>query len=944
MAKRKEGPAQLPADLPTGDDDFAKVTMQAALQRAAEKAGMVSVAEIPTAEAPLAPELPPDAEIDVEVAAVKRAYLDLAADIRGYRTASIERLDPQRDLPTEWGAAYATFNNVQTFAQDYRKEKDPTKKAQILKKIEFNADQALWQRIYEKVTKGLERLQAEPIPNVPAEASANAEPLAPEVQPVAVEPAEAPPPAAPATLEVAAPAPKVAPPAAPAKKAPATRAKHEKKKHTSAKEKIASIAASTPAEQVDGRVYGLSMTADEVKRYRAALAKAVRKASAKPAESAKEAFDPEALLKEINNRYDELAGEMKAEHIEPAEVLFAMRPVSAIEARLQAALDAREATNDLAAKVKAEREARAAYDELMGPATEVVREAIARARVSHDALEASEAEGAPTETLESPTPPEGSKAAKTLAKPVEALATDTLESSPVPPGSAAAEILARPIEAGPSRGRMSRIGARVSAMQNERTGQMPHINERIEKAQQALAARSAELDKKVEGFGPAAERLVRSIGERYNKLSLKQKLLIGGVLAAGAVGASIATGGASIWWTFGILSGYRAVAGAGTFVALEGAFQRGKEKGDHWWNRYPKAYAATAAALVASGLVGRGIGFVADSTGVSGWLKAHWPFGGTPAHPGFVKAPGAALPASPSGSPTVSVEVKPGYGYESMIRQLTGQIHGQDPSLYPENSDAHRLLTAKPERLNNIILQIEKEHGFVKPDGTSAVVGQGSRMSFDAQGRLVPANTLEAHAAPPATHTPVTPHAPVVPVEHGHTTADLNKQELERIKASLRPSGPPASQLNAQEFSRPHAPLAPEPMAPRPTVPGPERVPPPPPMPTAYPPTPFVNHFNVPIDPTQGGIYQGPNNAPIAFGNNAMAAAEAYARAHHRVPVWVQAPQPYMDHGVPRPYAIPVEHRGFFRGGMHHGMPPPGGPPPEWRGPVNPQTFTKRLH
>ncbi|MDP2594203.1 MAG: hypothetical protein Q8P36_02600 [bacterium] len=1018
MAQKTEGHAHVPtetlaqvgppANLPVGgDDDFAKAEMQAAMQRALARAGKESVADIPTVEAPpsspvveTAPpsppvteatppapppdvsaealakaELPPDAELEDYVNGVKKDYLDLATDIRSYRTASIERLDPQRDLPTEWAAAYATFNNVKTFAQDYRKEKDPTKKAQILKKIQLNGDKDLWQRIYDNVSTGLQRLQAEPIPavsaDVPAEAlaqvgaPAKAEvPVAPEVQPVEA------PPAAPAAPEVVAPPAsdvsaealakaEVTPPAVTKKKPPAARATHEKKKkRVPAKKEMESVAASTPtsAEQVEGRVYGLSMTADEVKRYRTALAKAVRKVNAKPAESVGEAFNPKTLLTNINRRYDELAEEMKAEHIEPAEVLFAMRPVSAIEARLQMALDARKATKNPAARAVAEREARAAYDELMGPATMAVHEAIGRKRASHDALEAGviAAGGAAAKT------PSGGPKPEEIQ--LEEPPAETLESSTPPESSAAALMFPRPAGSVPSK------------------EQMPHIDERIEKAQQALAARSAELDKKAESLGSAAERIVRSIGERYNRLSMKQKLLIGGALAAGAVGASVATGGASIWWTFGILSGYRAVAGAGVFVAAEGALQHAKEKGDHWWNRHPKVYAATVAALIASGLVGKGVGFVAETSGASGWLKAHWPFGsGTPEHPAGPKPPVGTYPPSeyieppsrmspsaqemlgrqplPHGlhpppiphpeaitSPTpevlpsvpavpiLSVEVKPGYGYESMIRELTGQLKGQNPNLYPADSDAYRLLNATPERLNSVILQIEKEHDFVKPDGSSTAVGLGSRMSFDAQGMLAPENTLAPRGAVATPETPRAGATAAPPIERGPTATDLNRQELSRIQAGLPPE-PIASQLDAQELERISASQA---------QPVPESIP------ISYSDTPFTNHFNVPVDPTQGGIYQGPNNELIAFANDparAMATAEEWARGHHRTPIWVQAPEPYMDQGVPRPYAIPVEHRGFFGGGMHHGTLPPNTPPPkDWMGAMNPNTFTKRLH
>src|SRR3989344_1988954 len=258
MAQKTEGLAQPPSNLPTGDDEFAKATMQAAMQRALEKAGKRSVADIPTVEAPpplatveatppappvietvapASPELPPDVEIEAEVIAVRKAYLDLAADIRSYHTASIERLDPQRDLPTEWGAAYATFNNVQIFAKDYLKEKDPTKKAQILKKIELNADEGLWQRIYDNVSTALEKLQAEPIPEAPA----------PVAQPIEIPPTEPRKEKSPSVADMspsaapAAPPPEVAPPAIAEKKPSAALAKHEKKKKRApGKEEMAS--------------------------------------------------------------------------------------------------------------------------------------------------------------------------------------------------------------------------------------------------------------------------------------------------------------------------------------------------------------------------------------------------------------------------------------------------------------------------------------------------------------------------------------------------------------------------------------------------------------------------------------------------------------------------------------------------------------------------------
>ena len=612
MAQQKEALAQPPANLPTGDDDFAKAEMQAAMQRALEKAGEKSVADIPTVEAPPPPELPPDVEVDTEVmtpdkvdeyveAVGSNEYYPLAAEIRKFRTAKYAHLEPERDIPKEWGAAKAAYSNLQELARKYRQETDTAKIEELFDGLKQGGSKEFWQRIWNDASAALEKLQAEPIPDVSVEVSAKAEAPVPEALPV-----EAPLPIAPVVT-----APEVAPPVVTEKK----------KKRVPVKGRVASIAASTPT----------SAEAPELTPEREALARAVKAVTSKAPETGakltegtkKEAFNPKALLKNINRRYDELVQEMNAKRIEPAEVLFAMRPVSAIEARLQIALDARKATKNPAARAVAEREARAAYDELMGPATMAVHEAIGRKRASHDALESSEVEGAPAKTPEA-----GARAAESIEEvfdaqarleqahdvfmklgqdiralnipmesyigsdlermssdnsiaymnlssvidrwraatdPVEkktaekeaqdlyedlvgpravaeraaieaARATggaaaktpsggpkpeeiqleeppaETLESSPVPPSSAAALMFARPAGSIPA------------------TEQMPHIDERVKVVREKLAARSAELDKKAEGLGPVAERLVRSIGERYNRLSWKQKLLVGGAL------------------------------------------------------------------------------------------------------------------------------------------------------------------------------------------------------------------------------------------------------------------------------------------------------------------------------------------------------------------------------------------------------------------------------
>lgn len=569
-------------------------------------------------------------------------------------------------------------------------------------------------------------------------------------------------------------------------------------------------------------------------------------------------------------------------------------------------------------------------------------------------------------------------------------------------------------------------------------GLSAHADERMESLEGKLARRSAELDTKAKELGPRTEALIRGIGERYNRLSWKKKLAIGGLLAAGSVGTAVATGGASIWWTFGILSGYRAVAGAGTFVAVEGWLKHSHEKKDRWWNGRPKTYAATAGLLVASGLAGKGISAGANvlletsgGRAISSWLKSHFPFPSAettrtsglaaphdtpdlaeralstpmrvappmpvmpteappiydPIIPGRIAPEG--LPLSPEHAPapvtTVSmprseVYAKPGQGYESMLRIMAGNIRGAGlnpddyaPKAPGPGSDLYKLLSADPKALNATILEIEKAHGFLKPDGSSALVLTGATMSISPYGQIYFSQPDGPTAVQAPENVRTTPPvrarvASTIPVEGGGTAADLNRAELARIRAgqpasptALRGALPPPPPEAGRTIPPPPPPGPPPPPPPE-VLAGSRAVPPPPealrngqalPPPEGPPPPwrsgyaePFMNRpYNLSVDPRVPGIYTDRAGAQFTFGGDPqmqMAMAREYVRGNPGPPVWVPSPEMVSYGGQWVPEYVPVYRGGGLRrlvdsitGHRHHGP---------MHGRVDPHNFTRRLH
>lgn len=366
-----------------------------------------------------------------------------------------------------------------------------------------------------------------------------------------------------------------------------------------------------------------------------------------------------------------------------------------------------------------------------------------------------------------------------------------------------------------------------------------------------------------------------------------------------------------------------------------------------------------------------------------------------PAPPPPVPSPEAPpAPEAPAAAPAISVEAKPGYGYETMLRDLAGKLKGQVPESYPEGSDARMLLEAmRRTKLNGAILQIEKDHGFLRADGSSVLIEKGGQLSLGADGMvyygnannpLAVANASESARTtpPPEGRRPRASRAAGAiqsPLEgRSPATTILNNEELDRIHRGLPPA--PATPT-PPEFDRPMRVLPSDTSLPRGVVESAQSpragasLPPPdvllrspgaprpgidqgimksiPPESLGQRPqgfiqtsmreatVPFTNHYNLPVDPTKPGVYFEENNAAIVYGGTyaeQLEAAKAYAKTH-KTTVWIQAEKPVEYQGAMHPWAIPVTYRGLFRG---YDIPQEMTDPRQI-GAVEPQTFKKVL-
>jgi len=151
---------------------------------------------------------------------------------------------------------------------------------------------------------------------------------------------------------------------------------------------------------------------------------------------------------------------------------------------------------------------------------------------------------------------------------------------------------------------------------------------------EALNADSEKIDAEAKEKGYAD--IMWGAVEKYRSLSFKKKMLISAGFA-GMAGASTLIGGtigttmvaAAIAGNFG----QRVFGGLATFVALEGILNKKAEEkvsihNEQWEKDWEKnkntAIAAVAGIAVASGVVGKGIGYAFEQTGAGEWLASVW--------------------------------------------------------------------------------------------------------------------------------------------------------------------------------------------------------------------------------------------------------------------------------------------------------------------------------
>lgn len=276
-------------------------------------------------------------------------------------------------------------------------------------------------------------------------------------------------------------------------------------------------------------------------------------------------------------------------------------------------------------------------------------------------------------------------------------------------------------------------------------GEKFKMSERGEKAKAYLAERSKGLSEKAKEYGSDHEKLVRDIGEYYNKLSLVKKIVLGGAMTIGvATFSSVSTPLAMLFG--GAIATQRAFGMAGMFVNLEKHLQStsvgtsenfiGKRE---WYKNFiagkseqtKKNIAATMAMVWSYGM-GAGIAagvreFNQSEYGhqLHSWLRSYW------THP-EVGASVASSSASEAVSPPVSEPTPPklmghsGYETQNFAHPDTpppvapdAEVPTTQPDIPPAaataaGEGAPPVAPATPEAsdLSSISVEASKGHGY----------------------------------------------------------------------------------------------------------------------------------------------------------------------------------------------------------------------------------------
>ena len=276
-------------------------------------------------------------------------------------------------------------------------------------------------------------------------------------------------------------------------------------------------------------------------------------------------------------------------------------------------------------------------------------------------------------------------------------------------------------------------------------------NERKTKlAEEETSRRSEEIDAEAEKMGGVVEKFFRWTGEKYNKLSTREKIGTGLALGLGAGGLMAVSVPVALVFCGGIWV-QRVAGAASTFMKYENAtLPHDEERKDTFWKwgAKEKAMAKTmgisAAATIGMLVLAEGV-----EKGVE-WLHHYWPdhteisadAPTAPAQPAAAAAAGeSATVASAPEMPAVYAHASPGHGYEYMLKRLWEQLHDNkqlDPSKYAEGSDIHKLLTADAASIDTVVHQIASDsgHGFFNADGTSVQINLDDHIFIAPDGQV----------------------------------------------------------------------------------------------------------------------------------------------------------------------------------------------------------------
>lgn len=347
------------------------------------------------------------------------------------------------------------------------------------------------------------------------------------------------------------------------------------------------------------------------------------------------------------------------------------------------------------------------------------------------------------------------------------------------------------------------------------------VSERFTKSKNYLNDRAKEIDAKAAEIG-GVEKTFRSLGEKYNKLSLIHKLGVGVTLGVGAT----VFAASSPWVALGFIGSLgvqRAAGMASMFLKIEKDLQEKKvgEKSNQFIGRKERAmfdamfYTVIMGAAIKEGLeMAREYDVVERTREWLGGMLGHntttpeatlLPVAPVPevSEPAAATAAGEAIASAPTPE-MPSVEASSGHGYEYMVKRLWEELQTKhlDPSRYAPDSDVHRLLTTDANSIDKVVHQIaaDSSHGFFNADGTSVRINLDSHMTVNADGNIQLDDMVKAPEGAPTT-PPYHPETPVLAVSSEEAPASAaSSPPIETIAAGADAgsAAPPESAVDEQ--------------------------------------------------------------------------------------------------------------------------------------------------